>query len=140
MIESIFLALVGGGIIGLAVSLMLLFNGRVTGISGIVGTILKLPKGDMAWRICFVSGLFLGGYIMNKMHPEYFVDSSGRQLATVGVAGLLVGFGTMMGTGCTSGHAVCGISRFSKRSLFATISFMATGFVTATIFSLLLGN
>lgn len=99
-------ALIGGGIIGMAVSLMLYWNGRVTGISGIINGILSPLKGDTLWRVMFVGGLFLGGLAMKVSHPEVFSGQLATADWTVVAAGLLVGFGTVMGSGCTSGHGV----------------------------------
>lgn len=126
-------ALLGGAIIGLATVLMMHLSGRVTGISGIVNGIFKYVAGDWAWRLTFLVGLFSGGLIMKLQRPESFVDTSGSSLPMVIAAGLLVGFGTIMGSGCTSGHGVCGISRLSKRSIVATLVFIATGVITVTL-------
>lgn len=133
MLESITYALIGGAIIGVAASMMLIFNGRVTGISGIFNGILSFPKGDLAWRVAFIAGLVFGGAALYSIRPDMFINESGRPLWLVAVAGLIVGFGTVMGSGCTSGHGVCGISRFSPRSIVATIAFMGAGIVTATL-------
>lgn len=133
MLESLLLASLGGAIIGVASSMMLVFNGRVTGISGIYNGILSFVKTDLMWRIAFVLGIILGGTVMFAVKPELFVNETGRSLGAIAVAGLIVGFGTIMGSGCTSGHGVCGISRMSVRSLIATASFMGAGFLTATV-------
>lgn len=127
-------ALWGGVLIGLAVSLMLLWNGRVTGISGIINGALVPSKGDTAWRWAFVGGLIVGGFVLKLFRPESFSGSLPTQDWTVVVAGLLVGFGTIMGSGCTSGHGVCGISRLSIRSLLATLVFIAAGVLFVAIF------
>lgn len=127
-------ALLGGGVIGVAVSLMLLWNGRVTGISGIVNGILSPAKGDTAWRIYFVVGLFLGGLTTKLINPAAFSGALTADTWTTVVAGLLVGFGTIMGSGCTSGHGVCGISRLSPRSIVATLSFIIAGILAVTFF------
>ncbi|WP_141733915.1 YeeE/YedE family protein [Oligoflexus tunisiensis] len=126
-------ALLGGVVIGAAVSLMLLLNGRVTGISGIVNGALTPVKGDVAWRWLFVAGLVLGGLVMRFIQPEVFSGQLETGLGSTIAAGLLVGFGTVMGSGCTSGHGVCGISRLSPRSLVATITFIAAGMVTVVL-------
>jgi len=120
----------GGALIGLAASLMLFGLGRIAGISGIFGGLLLPKLGDIAWRLAFVLGLVLGGALMFQIAPDMFQVRIDRSLLTVAVAGLLVGFGTRMGNGCTSGHGVCGISRGSPRSLVATVTFMATGALT----------
>ncbi|GGD01501.1 YeeE/YedE family protein [Undibacterium terreum] len=126
-------ALLGGVLIGLAAAALMLFNGRIAGISGIVGGLFgrsaSFSAGDKGWRIAFVLGLVLApfAYRLFAVLPESQVDASWPVLI---VAGLLVGFGTRYGSGCTSGHGVCGLSRFSARSLVATLLFMAAGFVT----------
>lgn len=140
LVQSIINAVIGGLLIGVASSLMLILNGRVTGIAGIVNGILSLPKKDTAWRVAFVAGLVLVGIVLYQINPQYFVNESGRSLPVVIIAGLLVGFGTVLGSGCTSGHGVCGISRMSIRSLIATLAFMGAGFVTASLFRVLFLN
>jgi uncharacterized membrane protein YedE/YeeE len=127
-------ALVGGAIIGLAVSVMLLFNGRVTGISGIIGGILSPVKGDVQWRVFFVLGLIFGGYFLRLLNSEIFSGQILTKDWTLMLAGLLVGFGTLLGSGCTSGHGVCGISRLSMRSIVATLSFMIAGILAVVFF------
>lgn len=122
-------ALQGGALIGLSASLMLAFNGRVTGISGIVGGLLLPKPGDVAWRALFVLGLVLGGAVALALSPTAFTAGNGS-IGVVVLAGLLVGFGTRVGNGCTSGHGVCGISRLSPRSLAATLTFIGTGAIT----------
>lgn len=126
-------ALAGGVMIGLAAALLLLLNGRIAGISGIVGGLLQPPrKGDVAWRIAFVLGLLLAPllYQMFAALPESRIEAD---WATLVVAGLLVGLGSRIGSGCTSGHGVCGLSRLSPRSLLATLTFMGTGFMTVYV-------
>ncbi len=124
----------GGILIGLSVSLMLLWNGRVTGISGIVNGVLTPQKGDTQWRVLFVVGLLLSGFIVGQFKNDAFADNVQSSNWTLVIAGLLVGFGTIMGGGCTSGHGVCGISRMSLRSLCATAFFMAAGILAVWIF------
>ena len=126
-------ALTGGVLIGLAVSLMLLLNGRVTGISGIINGLLNPVKGDLAWRIYFVVGLIGGGIIYNFISSTHSLTLISDFSWTLPIAGLLVGFGTVLGSGCTSGHGVCGISRMSVRSLIATITFILAGVITVFI-------
>jgi uncharacterized membrane protein YedE/YeeE len=120
-------SLVGGLLIGLASALLLLFNGRIAGISGIVGGLLRPAKGETGWRITFVLGLMLApaAFSMAAPLPEVQVDANSTVLI---VAGLLVGIGTRYGSGCTSGHGVCGLSRRSPRSMVATAAFMLAGF------------
>lgn len=128
-----FTALTGGALIGVAVSLFLLFTGRVTGISGIVGGLLTPRPGDVLWRALFVAGLVTGGIAASFIMPDQVAFDVPRSSTAIVVAGLLVGFGTRLGNGCTSGHGVCGISRLSTRSIVSTLTFMATGMITAVI-------
>lgn len=130
-------ALLGGVLIGTSVSLMLFWNGRVTGISGIINGTLSPVKGDTLWRVLFIAGLFLGGLVMGQLNPNTFANTLTSDVWTTIAAGLLVGFGTIMGSGCTSGHGVCGISRMSPRSLVATAVFMASGIAAVYIFRML---
>ncbi|MCB0348894.1 MAG: YeeE/YedE family protein [Bdellovibrionales bacterium] len=134
-------AIIGGGIIGLAVSIMYIFNGRVTGISGIVSGILSLQKTDLNWRMLFTLGLIAGGVLLALFHPESF-DSPSKDMSLYDyvLAGLLVGFGTSLGSGCTSGHGVCGISRLSIRSIVATLVFISSGVFSVLVFKLLKGE
>lgn len=127
-------ALIGGVVIGIAVSLMLLWNGRVTGISGIINGILTPVRGDVLWRVLFVSGLFLGGFTLQLVKPSFFPVIQSSNIINTAIAGLLVGFGTIMGSGCTSGHGVCGISRMSPRSMVATVVFIAAGVLAVVLF------
>ena len=127
-------ALLGGTIIGVAVSLMLLLKGRVTGISGIINGVLSPVKGDTSWRLLFIAGLFLGGLVLKVLNPTVFLNELQADMWTTVAAGLLVGFGTVLGSGCTSGHGVCGISRMSPRSLVATIIFMGAGIAAVFVF------
>jgi uncharacterized membrane protein YedE/YeeE len=118
-------SLAGGLLIGLASAAMLVFNGRIAGISGITGGVLKADRGDTLWRALFVAGLLVGGFVYGLVAPNAFAITIDRSTAALVVAGLLVGFGTQMGNGCTSGHGICGLSRFSIRSLVAVVTFMA---------------
>jgi uncharacterized membrane protein YedE/YeeE len=123
-------ALAGGALIGLSASLLLLFSGRVAGISGIVGGLMSpegRPRGDSGWRVAFILGLLAGGFLLLGLRPQSFDGPTTVSPYLVAVAGLFVGVGTTLGNGCTSGHGVCGISRLSKRSVVATGVFMATG-------------
>lgn len=133
-------ALTGGALIGLSVTLMLLFNGRVTGISGIIASSVGDFSKSGLWRWFFLIGLLTGGGLAYLMQPELFVNETGRNPVVVAIAGLLVGYGTLLGSGCTSGHGICGISRLSPRSLLATMSFMASGFATVQVARWLLGD
>lgn len=134
-------AAIGGALIGLSAAILLLINGRIAGISGIAGGVIVPEKGDMDWRIVFVIGLVIGGFIyqwsglgVGVSHIQAVVDTP-----MLIVAGLLVGIGTTIGTGCTSGHGICGLARRSPRSLVATLSFMASAFVTVFITRQLMG-
>ena len=120
-------SLAGGALIGLAVSAFVLLNGRVAGISGILGGFLFVPSPDRNWRFAFLAGLVLSLPVWQILapRPEFQIDAG---WGTVIVAGLLVGLGTRYAGGCTSGHGVCGLSRLSTRSLVATLSFMGAGF------------
>ena len=125
-------ALAGGMLIGIAAAIFVLFNGRIAGISGILGGLLRLPAGDSGWRIAFVIGL-VGApliYMLFFSTPAPQIEASYGGLI---IAGLLVGIGTRYGSGCTSGHGVCGLSRFSPRSAAATLAFMGAGFATVYV-------
>lgn len=125
-------ALAGGAIIGLAAGAFVLLNGRIAGISGIAGGLLAAAKGDIGWRIAFLAGL-IGAPLAFQLVAPLPVVQVEAGTATLVAAGLLVGIGTRYGSGCTSGHGVCGISRLSPRSLVATAAFMAAGFVTVFV-------
>jgi uncharacterized membrane protein YedE/YeeE len=120
----------GGVLIGLAASALLLFSGRVAGISGILGGLLRPRSGDVAWRAAFVVGLFLGAVVLAVADPAALDVRAPGSLGSIALAGVLVGYGTRLGSGCTSGHGVCGVSRLSPRSLLATATFMITGALT----------
>lgn len=138
--NTILYPLLGGGLIGVAVTVMLLFNGRVTGISGIISSSLSRPQKDGFWRWFFLAGMILGGVLIQVLRPELLDNLTDRNATLVILAGLLVGYGTVMGSGCTSGHGVCGISRFSIRSIVATLIFMAFGFFTVQAVQSFLGG
>lgn len=125
-------SLAGGLLIGLAAAMLLLLNGRIAGISGILGGLLKAPHRDYGWRIAFLIGLIAAplAYGLFAALPSARVDAG---TAVLIVAGLLVGLGTRYGSGCTSGHGVCGLSRLSLRSAVATASFMLAGFATVFV-------
>lgn len=125
-------SLAGGMLIGLAAAMFLLFNGRIAGISGILGGLLQWPTGDLAWRIAFLLGLVGAPLVYGLFAPLPTVQVDAGAITLV-AAGLLVGIGTRYGSGCTSGHGVCGLSRRSPRSLVATGAFMVAGFLTVFI-------
>ena len=131
-------ALAGGMLIGLAAALFAALNGRIAGISGIVGGLLVPRAGDVAWRIAFVAGMFAAprGWLVFTRLPEIRIDAGFPLLI---VAGLVVGLSTRYGAGCTSGHGVCGIARLSPRSIVATLAFMSTGFATVFVMRHLIG-
>ncbi|MGB0591104.1 MAG: YeeE/YedE family protein [Myxococcota bacterium] len=139
MLSSILWATIGGGLIGLAASWLLLSQGRVAGVSGIVGGLLGPWGGQSSWRMSFVVGLLVGGGILMIVAPDMMAAPTDRSLGLVALAGALVGYGTRLGSGCTSGHGVCGLTRFSPRSLVATLTFMTTGMATATLLGLIGG-
>ena len=130
-------SLAGGLLIGLATAIFLLLSGRIAGISGIVGGLLRPVKGDVAWQVAFVLGLFAAPliFVMAAPLPRVTIDAG---TATLVIAGVLVGVGTRYGSGCTSGHGVSGLSRGSPRSIVATLSFMAAGFLTVFVVRYLL--
>ena len=125
-------SLIGGSIIGIAVSLLLLFNGKVLGVSGILGELFNHPLSKNNWRLFFVLGLLISPLIYSIFHPIPLIEISSNKLLII-VAGLLVGFGSRLGSGCTSGHGVCGLARLSVRSFIATMTFIFFGFVTVFV-------
>ncbi|MDY6814311.1 MAG: YeeE/YedE family protein [Pseudomonadota bacterium] len=125
-------ALAGGILVGLAAASLLLLNGRIAGISGILGGLLTPLKGDIAWRVAFILGLLAAPAVWLLSGDKPTIEINAGYPALI-IAGLLVGVGTRYGSGCTSGHGVCGLSRLSPRSLVATLSFMATGFITVFV-------
>ncbi len=132
-------SLAGGILIGAAASILILFNGKIAGISGIVGGLLSPQRGDIGWRIAFIGGL-LGAPLIYRLiaeSPAIQIDAGNGVLIA---AGLLVGVGTRYGAGCTSGHGVCGLSRLSPRSLVATLTFMAAGFAATYVVRHLMVN
>jgi hypothetical protein len=125
-------SLAGGALIGIAAAMLVLLNGRIAGISGIVGGLLTPRRGEIAWRLAFVAGLFAAPLLLLSFGQEATprIDAGFGMLVA---AGLLVGVGTSYGSGCTSGHGVCGLSRLSPRSLVATIAFMLAGIATVSV-------
>ena len=126
-------ALAGGVLIGLAATLLLWLNGRIAGISGIVGGVLLPQRGEVAWRVALLLGLVAAGAAWLWWGPGAYAPRQGFPPALLVATGLLVGFGTRMGNGCTSGHGVCGLGRLSPRSLAAVLVFMATAIATTYI-------
>jgi len=128
-------SLSGGILLGVAAALFILINGRILGISGIVGGLLQPRKGDAAWRLSFLLGLAVSPWVFRLVAPWGFMAETRFEASTgvIALAGLLVGLGTRYGSGCTSGHGVCGLSRMSPRSVVATLTFMAAGFLTVYV-------
>lgn len=131
-------SLAGGVVIGIAAAMFILFNGRIAGISGVLGGLLRPLRGDISWRAAFIAGL-LGAPLLHALVTELPRPRIDAGYAALVVAGLLVGVGTRYGSGCTSGHGVCGISRLSPRSLVATATFMLAGFATVFVVRHLIG-
>jgi len=132
-------ALLGGGMIGLAASALLLLNGRIAGISGILGGSLEASKDDLLWRIFFLTGLVLGPWLVTAVRGRFPEIVMQAPLLVLVVAGVLVGFGTRLGKGCTSGHGVCGVARASPRSMVATVVFFLAAAITVFITHHVLG-
>jgi uncharacterized membrane protein YedE/YeeE len=131
-------ALAGGVLVGIAVAMFALLNGRIAGISGVVAGLLKPTAGDVAWRLAFVIGL-VGSPLLYALFAVLPKPQIAAEYGALVLAGLLVGIGTRYGSGCTSGHGVCGLSRLSPRSLVATLTFMAAGFGTVFVTRHLIG-
>jgi len=130
----------GGIMIGLAVAGLFFFNGKILGISNIIAELLSPEWHGKDWRATFLLGLLSGGALLLLIYPEALSSESPRTLATLIIAGLLVGYGSSLGRGCTSGHGICGITRLSVRSITATVIFMTTGIITVYITNHLLGG
>ncbi len=139
MKSDILLALVGGALIGLSAAWMMLSLGRIAGISGIWSQLFNGRRAD-AWVMLFAVGLVVGGFLAGSVMPERLWVANEASVWVVVLAGLIVGWGTRLGSGCTSGHGVCGIARFSVRSIVATITFITTGAVTVLMVNLLGGG
>ena len=122
--------IIGGILIGFASIGLMLFNGRIAGIAGILKGFLQFPKNDLMWRVSFVAGMILTGVVVNIMMPGFAVVEINRSLVAYGAAGLLIGVGTGLANGCTSGHGVCGVGRLSNRSVTVTMSFTISGIIT----------
>ena len=132
--ESFLNPLIGGVLIGLAASALLLLNGRIFGVTGILAGSMWSKGADQKWRIASLVGLVSGSALTYLFSPEYFSYDFDTPIWLMAVAGLVVGYGTRLGSGCTSGHGICGLPRFSVRSLVAVMTFMATGILTTYIF------
>ncbi len=130
------LALAGGALIGVASAGLLAGNGRIAGISGITGGALRPRPGDLAWRLWFLAGLVGGGFLLARLAPSLFPAAVTPSAPWLLVAGLLVGVGTRLGGGCTSGHGVCGLGHGSLRSLVAVATFMGVAVLTVALVGL----
>ena len=139
MNNDIVMATAGGAIIGIASVMLLWLNGRIAGISGIMNGALARGVSENLWRILFVAGLVVGGMLYQLLTDTALITRTDQPLALTAAAGLLVGFGTRLGSGCTSGHGICGISRLSPRSILATATFVAVGMLTATVLVRMIG-
>ncbi|NKB51852.1 MAG: YeeE/YedE family protein [Rhizobiaceae bacterium] len=134
----------GGALIGLSAVLLLALNGRIAGISGISSAVLppwggRIANGDMAWRLAFIAGLLAAPLVVQMVSGEPIEQTVSGNIGLMVVAGLVTGFGAVYGGGCTSGHGVCGMSRLSMRSILATLTFMATAFVTLFVMRHIVG-
>ena len=132
--------LFGGFLLGLAALSLLFFNGRVAGVSGILGGFLSSKKHDTLWRFAFLAGLVTGGVLLIGTFPETLNFTLKSSPPAVMLAGLLVGIGSRMGSGCTSGHGVCGIGRLSQRSMIAVVVFLSSGIAAAVSIDLIFGG
>ena len=138
--ETLIFAIIGGALIGVGAAALMYFSGKIAGMSGIVGGLLNPKAGDIGWRVALVLGIVVGGAVLMLIRPELFGFGVERSWPAIIVAGLLVGFGTRLGSGCTSGHGVCGIARLGPRSLVATATFVFTGAIAAFVVNQLLGG
>lgn len=129
LVEQFGAPLLGGALIGVSTSLLLLLKGRVFGVSGILAGVLSPQKGDTGWRVAALLGLLTAGVLLSNTAGHLLVGTTHGPMLRYVLAGLLVGFGTQLGSGCTSGHGVCGISRMSPRSIAATLTFIAVGMI-----------
>ncbi len=134
-----FTSFLGGTFIGLSAAIMLLFTGRITGISGMIAGVINAGAFEKYWRFAFLAGIVIGAMLFHRWEHYVSTPDSGLPLIPLIIGGLLVGFGTRMGNGCTSGHGICGIARLSKRSIVATLVFMGSGAIAATFIRPLLG-
>ncbi|MCK5829053.1 MAG: YeeE/YedE family protein [Methylococcales bacterium] len=123
-------SILGGMLIGISIAILLFFNGRMAGISSIMNGLLNSPKNEMFWRLTFLIGLILGAFIFQALTEKTITPSHPHSLWLMSIGGFLVGIGTRLGSGCTSGHGICGIANLSKRSIYATLTFMSAGVIT----------
>lgn len=132
-------ALAGGALIGLSAVILLAGIGRIAGVSGIIGGLFEKPRTDFGWRILFLIGIALGGFSMASSMGG-FAAATTADMTQLIIAGLLVGYGTRLGGGCTSGHGICGLARFSPRSLVAVLVFMAVAMLTTFVMRHIVGS
>lgn len=137
---AIIYPIVGGVLIGLASIGMMLFNGRIAGVSGILKGVIRPEKGEWTWKAAFVLGMILTGVAMTALYPQYAVVEIDRSIAAYAIAGLLIGLGAGMANGCTSGHGVCGVGRLSNRSVTITMSFTVSGIIIVWIINTFFGG
>ena len=133
-------ASLGGALVGIAAVLMMALNGRIAGVSGILAGVFTQGTGERLWRFLFVLGIVLGGSLPPLLSADFKAPLPGAGTLLAVIGGLLVGLGTGLGSGCTSGHGICGIARFSKRSIVATLTFIVAGVVTVTLLRLTTGG
>ena len=134
------MSLAGGIIIGCAALLLLVSIQRIAGISGIIGGLFPVIRQDLPWRLFFVAGLLLGGFVLAAVYPNSLAINLTYSTPALVVAGLLVGFGSRLGNGCTSGHGICGLGRLSSRSMIAVVTFMVTGIISAVMVGQIFGG
>ena len=139
-LDPTILAIVGGVLIGLGAGALMLVRGQIAGVSGIMGGLVDPKAGDIGWRATFVAGIVVGGAVMYVLRPEMFTMDVERSYFAIVAGGLLVGFGTRLGSGCTSGHGVCGIARLGPRSIVATLTFIASGAIVTYVVNHMLGG
>lgn len=140
MDSAILAPIIGGLLIGLGASALMLFNGKIAGVSGIFSGLLHPKAGDFAWRAAFIAGIVVGGTVLFLLRPDLFGVGVERSIPILILGGVLVGFGARLGSGCTSGHGVCGIARLGPRSVVATLTFIGTGAIAAYVVNQLLGG
>jgi uncharacterized membrane protein YedE/YeeE len=134
LIDTLTWPVLGGALLGISAAALMLFNGRVAGVSGILGSALLRSDGERGWRWAFLLGLVASGLVISwQAGPSAFENTTGLPLVAVAAAGLLVGFGASLGSGCTAGHGICGLARLSPRSLASVLTFITTGAVVTFV-------